>query len=1219
MGVRLIRGAVARRLVQSLAAATAAVLLVGMLGVGSAAAEPVYVRLGSFGAAGSGQGELLGPHGLAVDAVSGDILVADTAGSRIDVYRPSAGGAEYLFDFGSGLLAEPLGIAVDQSDGDVYVADPGRGAILKFDPDDRAAPTSYAPDPAFAGPPQGSGEGEIASFGEVRGFGAPTGGLAVDPGSGELLVADPGRRLVERLGPEGSYLGAFDGSDSGQAFTAPAALAAAGAGEMLVADQIEGGERLLGFRPSGEFIGALGDGPLVGSAISGVAIARASDGSIFLASKPGFGSEPVAILHLDASGSPLPGLTDEGAAGFALGLAAGDLPAPRLYVDATASLFGTGSVAVFEAVEPPEATIAAPSEVGATEARFAGTVDPGGVQVGECAFQYTTAASFEAEGFATAPSVACEPPPGAGSSPEAVAATADGLEPNTAYRVRLRASGRGGAAGFSALASFTTAAAPPEPTSGAASSISDSGATLAGAVDPRNSALSGCRFEYGPSTAYGSSVPCAPAPISGGRPVAVDAELAGLAAATTYHYRLLVEGAVGGARPGADRSFETRTSAESALPARAYELVGAADTNGVEPLPLAASEDGERFVYATFLPAPGAASGLKSLFRATRSPDGSWSQSYVGTPAPPPGEDVGGNGGFLFSSRDLSVDAFATSQSLDPDDRDGAADAYLGRPGGSWTWLSRDPAVAGPQRQGGDVFSPVYISPDGARVLFESPRHLLAADRSGEGHASLYMWEGGRLSLLGLLPGQEIGPESGSELGSGAQRRDGTSYGAVSRDGSRVAFESEGEDFAEQLYLRLGGASTIQVSRSAPGVEPPIDSPRRVVFRGADATGGEVLFTSTSPLTADSQAGGGEGEADLYLYDVAAGSLRDLTPHLGGGGVERVYAVAEDGSRVYFTSTRSLLAGEGVPGEANLYLAEPGQGGSAGALRFIATIDPGEDSGSEGVDRPQAYREVAADRDGSVLAFRDRLALLPGRATGGRPQLYVYEAARGELSCASCPGGGREPAAGADLLPALPAGGQGEPSVDAVLNLIANTAAAHIVDVAADGAVFFQTAESLLPADTNGRIDVYEWHGGKLGLISAGAEAHDSIYGGASTDGRSVFFSSADALLPGLQDSVRHLYVARVGGGAPPAPTAQPPCEAADCRAPAAPGGAEPSVGTASLTAAAPAAAHRRKRRRHRPRRSARRHRARHARHHRRDARHRHRRPRRAGRHGAGR
>ena len=59
------------------------------------------------------------------------------------------------------------------------------------------------------------------------------------------------------------------------------------------------------------------------------------------------------------------------------------------------------------------------------------------------------------------------------------------------------------------------------------------------ASTPAAGRVSTCKFEYGTTTGYGSSVSCAALPGSGSSPVAVDASIAsGLAANTEYHYRI---------------------------------------------------------------------------------------------------------------------------------------------------------------------------------------------------------------------------------------------------------------------------------------------------------------------------------------------------------------------------------------------------------------------------------------------------------------------------------------------------------------------------------------------------------------------------------------------------------------------------------------------------------------------------------------------------------
>ncbi len=73
---------------------------------------------------------------------------------------------------------------------------------------------------------------------------------------------------------------------------------------------------------------------------------------------------------------------------------------------------------------------------------------------------------------------------------------------------------------------------------GAATSLEASAAVLNATVNPNGSMVTACTFEYGPTTAYGHSVPCASPPGSGTSPVAVSAAVAGLAPKSTYRFRI---------------------------------------------------------------------------------------------------------------------------------------------------------------------------------------------------------------------------------------------------------------------------------------------------------------------------------------------------------------------------------------------------------------------------------------------------------------------------------------------------------------------------------------------------------------------------------------------------------------------------------------------------------------------------------------------------------
>jgi len=94
--------------------------------------------------------------------------------------------------------------------------------------------------------------------------------------------------------------------------------------------------------------------------------------------------------------------------------------------------------------------------------------------------------------------------------------------------------------------------------------VSAGEALAAATVDPNDATPTGCRFEYGTSTAYGRSVPCAalPAAIAGNQ--GVGAPLEGLSPNTTYHYRLIAVTPAGEAT-GADVAFTTAVSSSIAL------------------------------------------------------------------------------------------------------------------------------------------------------------------------------------------------------------------------------------------------------------------------------------------------------------------------------------------------------------------------------------------------------------------------------------------------------------------------------------------------------------------------------------------------------------------------------------------------------------------------------------------------------------------------------
>jgi alpha-tubulin suppressor-like RCC1 family protein len=91
----------------------------------------------------------------------------------------------------------------------------------------------------------------------------------------------------------------------------------------------------------------------------------------------------------------------------------------------------------------------------------------------------------------------------------------------------------------------------PSLTTMAAGTIGSTTAVLRGSVNPNGGSAS-VSFDYGTSTAYGSSVAATPASVTGSTDTTVSAAVTGLSPLTTYHFRSVLPGSL-----GADQSFTT--------------------------------------------------------------------------------------------------------------------------------------------------------------------------------------------------------------------------------------------------------------------------------------------------------------------------------------------------------------------------------------------------------------------------------------------------------------------------------------------------------------------------------------------------------------------------------------------------------------------------------------------------------------------------------------
>ncbi len=111
----------------------------------------------------------------------------------------------------------------------------------------------------------------------------------------------------------------------------------------------------------------------------------------------------------------------------------------------------------------------------------------------------------------------------------------------------------------------------PTPATGSASAITQGTATLEGTLNPHGGHLSECRFEYGPTTSYGSSVPCSSLGGASTIPVGVTASVAGLSPESAYHFRIVAV-FTGGSATGEDDSFTTLGPPPSIVPEAPSDL-----------------------------------------------------------------------------------------------------------------------------------------------------------------------------------------------------------------------------------------------------------------------------------------------------------------------------------------------------------------------------------------------------------------------------------------------------------------------------------------------------------------------------------------------------------------------------------------------------------------------------------------------------------------------
>ncbi len=828
-----------------------------------------------------------------------------------------------------------------------------------------------------------------------------------------------------------------------------------------------------------------------------------------------------------------------------------------------------------------------------------------------------------------------------------VSAPISGLQPATTYHFRTVATNAAHETTTGPDQTFTTLP-PVSIESTSVSQVTATSARLETGLDPHGLQTT-YHFEYdlnpylegeGP---HGISAPVPDASAGAGNGVvSLSLLLAGLRPATTYHFRVVAANSLGSVS-GPDRAFTTQGAPPLTLPdGRGWELISPPNKNGV-PLEaisglggvIQAAADGTGLTYfakgAIDSQPAGNRSFANSQLLSRRGASG-WSTADIATPhqAPVGLHAVSEYG--LFSA-DLSRAAVepdgATPLSAQASERT----PYLRQADGSFLPLITAANVPPGTKFGGieepsETFGNTGVqfqtaTPGLSHVLLSSPLVLTEPAFSTEpGQTNIYEWAAAGLGLVSQVPAAPetrcgaTGPAcvpASAAIGQGDQ----SMRQAISSDGSRVFFEATYEGVFHLFMRDMSRGETIELDAVQGGSATPAGGSH---FQDASIDGSRVFFSDPNRLTADSTARPQGNEADLYMCEISESSghlacqLRDLSvdPNPGQHADVRGYDLgsAADGGRVFFVANGQLAPGaiagdchEGVPdptSSCNLYSVDT----ATATVRLIAVLS-GLDTNdwinfSGAANLVQQTARVSPD--GRYLAFMSARSLsgYDNRdARSGRPdqEVYLYDSQAGRLLCPSCNPSGARPRGVVDdesgrppyLLVDRPPIWQGQTLAGSIPGWTArseNHALYQSRYLENSGRLYFNAADALVPQDSNGTEDVYQFEpsgvgsctessptfgaaaGGCVDLISSGSSGEESAFLDASESGNDVFFLTASRLAPQDSDPALDVYGAHVCSSSlpcpPPLPPAVPECDGDACQQPAVPP-AHPTPGTAQL------------------------------------------------------
>ena len=881
---------------------------------------------------------------------------------------------------------------------------------------------------------------------------------------------------------------------------------------------------------------------------------------------------------------------------------------------------GDGAVDVFGPdLVIPDVTVTEPvSSLKARSATLNGTVNPAGAGEATCEFEYGTSTSYGSFAECTGSGSKDTPVP-EGDVAVPVHVNLTGLQPDTTYHYRLSATNAGKLANTGECPEDCGQFHTPGPGIPGewVTKVTSTSASLDATIAP-NGAATSFYFQYGTSASYGNSVPLPEGSAGAGSgEVPVDVLVEGLSPDTVYHDRVVAVSEAAGERvivEGADRTFTTQvvdaSSAAVTLPdARQWEMVSPPDKRGVsleaitkEGGLIQAAEGGAALAYIAKAPIDAEPAGSRSSaaqqLLAKRGLEG-WSTQDIATPHESVSGLFGGNlSEYKVFSPDLSVGLVeprgATPLSPAASERtpylrnDGECEPTPSEatPATCYVPLANPADVSPPGTKFGEESGVQFeaAAPDLGHVVITATKSLIEGFQDEAGRQALYEWSGGTLQPVSILPG---GSSATVQGGAALGRNNNVVRNTISADGSRVIFETG----TSHLFMRdMARGETVWLDKPGPGIKEPVGgSP---TYEDASSDGSMVFFTDPERLVVGAPLGGSHSDLYACRMIVEAGKLTCQLSEVAAEVDGLVAGVSEDGSYVYFVANSKMTVAHESAGKWT----------STAIATLSANDGPDNPTGSE-VSENLSDLTARVSPNGRYLAFMSQASLtgFDNRdAVTGVPdeEVYEYDAVSGRLACASCNPTGARPIGLLDRgeeavegsvseapLVDRPEVWHGERLAGSIPGWTPTTGGSHAIYQSryldSSGRLFFNSPVGLVPQDTNGKEDVYEYEpervgpetapcgpgvesrtevfkpartyeaqgvdgegsAGCVGLISSGTSNEESAFldasgmGPSGEEGEDVFFLTAARLSPSDTDNALDVYDAHTCSAVSPCPS----------------------------------------------------------------------------------